>query len=357
MITEQGHRYLVARKVAKTIRNSVFALLKDIIAQWGLSSHFTINKSEFRITCNLNGNEIICVGLDDPEKIKSITGITGMWLEEASEFELTDFNQLDLRLRGHTHNYKQIIITFNPISETHWLKKEFFDQRRDDASVLKTTYHDNRFIDDNYKQVLENLKHSDYTYYMVYCMGNWGSLGHMVYTNYEVHDFSLELEDYSSVYWGVDWGYNDPTAYVQVGIKDDEVYIMREFYQSGLSNRELIAELSKFHNPRHMITADSSEPARIKEFKASGFQIQPAKKGQGSIKAGIDFLRARKIHIHPDCINFRKEISMYKYRQDAKGNVLDEPVDFMNHILDATRYATESLAKHRKKLKALKTLG
>lgn len=292
-----------------------------------------------------------------PEKIKSITGITSLWLEEASEFEQTDFNQLDLRLRGHTTHYKQVILTFNPVSALHWLKKLFFDEQRPSSTVIKSTYHDNRFIDETYKEVLENLKHTDLVYYNVYCLGEWGVLGNMVYTNYTVHPFSTDPLDYPSIYTGLDFGFHDPTAYVRMAIKDDELYVLEEFYESGLSNNELLERMAHIHtNRRHKITADSSEPARIKEFKKHGYSIEPAKKGPGSIKAGIDYLRSRKIHIHPNCVNFKKEIALYKYKEDSKGNPTDEPVDYMNHLMDAARYALEEVTNHRKPLKAIKSI-
>lgn len=180
MLEEKGHKFLVVRKVANTIRNSVFSLLRSTIAEWGLTKLFKINKSDMDIEC-VNGNKIIFAGLDDVEKLKSIHGITGMWLEEASEMLQEDVQQLDLRLRGETRNYKQIIISFNPIDITHWLKKIYFDQQRKNAKVVHTTYRDNRFIDDEYKKTLEALKDTDPYYYSVYAMGEWGVLGKTIF--------------------------------------------------------------------------------------------------------------------------------------------------------------------------------
>lgn len=180
MLEEPKHKFLVVRKVANTLRNSVFSLLRGTIADWGLSELFKINKSDMDITC-VNGNQIIFAGLDDVEKLKSIHGITGMWLEEASEILQEDFQQLDLRLRGQTANYKQIMISFNPISITHWLKLVFFDSKKANSRVIHTTYKDNMFIDDEYKGTLESLKEQDPYYYTVYALGEWGVLGQTVF--------------------------------------------------------------------------------------------------------------------------------------------------------------------------------
>lgn len=189
MISEQGsgkkpaHRILVLRKVAKTLRDSVFAELCNSIRQWGLSPLFKIpsgRSSELYIRCH-NGNEIIFAGLDDVEKLKSIQGVTNIWIEEASELDAGDFRQLDIRLRGSTLYYKQIILTFNPIDINHWLKKEFFDVQKARSTTLRTNYLNNRFLDEAAIQVLLAFKDLDPYYYSVYALGEWGVYGKTIF--------------------------------------------------------------------------------------------------------------------------------------------------------------------------------
>jgi phage terminase large subunit len=194
MLSEKTHKFLVVRKVANTLRNSVYALIKEVIDQWGLTKLFTINKTDMEITC-VNGNKIIFAGLDDVEKLKSIAGITGIWMEEASEMIQEDLQQLNLRLRGQTVNYKQIIISFNPISVVHWLKTYFFDSPKDNATVLKTTYKDNEFIDDEYKKELESYLDTDPYWYMVYALGEWGVMGKTVFNAQLVTDRLIRVRD------------------------------------------------------------------------------------------------------------------------------------------------------------------
>lgn len=342
LLTEKPHRFLVVRKVAKTLRYSVFSLFQDMISQWNLTPIFKVNKSDMTITC-INGNQIIFAGLDDVEKLKSIAGITGIWIEEASELEQKDFQQLDLRLRGPTQHYKQIILTFNPISALHWLKKVFFDFKKDNATVVKSTYLDNKFIDPEYVKVLEDLKNQDVTYYKIYALGEWGVLGNLVYTNYVIEDIPTDESRYSSIYYGLDFGYNDPAALLKIGWKDNEIYILDEIYERHLTNTQLIELCKNKVSKRYMITADSAEPDRIEEFRKAGFRIQACTKGKDSVNFGIDWVKRHKIHIHPSCINTIKEIQTYKYREDKEGNVLDEPVDMNNHAMDAMRYALQPL--------------
>ena len=175
---------LVVRATGKSNRDSTFALFKQVISKWNLTKHFKINESDLRIKCLLNNNEIIFSGLDDVEKLKSVTfskgELTDVWIEEASEVLEADFNQLDVRLRGKGTK-KQIVISFNPIDINHWLKKRFFDRTEDNIEVFHSTYKDNDFLDDDYKRLLESYKDTDEYYYNVYCLGQWGVLGKTVF--------------------------------------------------------------------------------------------------------------------------------------------------------------------------------
>ena len=185
---------LVVRKVGDTNRTSTYALMRQVITRWGLHSLFDV--TNLRIRCKVTGNECIFKGLDDPEKIKSVTfakgELTDIWVEEASEVEEADFNQLDIRLRGKGI-HGQITLTFNPVNILHWLKKRFFDVRDDRAVTLKTTYNDNRFLDEDYKRTLESYKDSDPYYYEVYCLGQWGVLGKTIFDARRVNQRLAEV--------------------------------------------------------------------------------------------------------------------------------------------------------------------
>lgn len=181
--TEAGHRILVCRKVAKTIRESCFEQLKNQALEfYGDAVDFIPRgKGSDMYIRFKNGSEILFAGLDDVEKLKSIYDITMIWIEEASELEEGDFNQLDIRLRTEFPYYLQMIITFNPISVTHWLKKRFFDRADPRARVHESTYRDNRFLTPEAIQTLEAFRETDEYYYMVYCLGQWGVTGKTVF--------------------------------------------------------------------------------------------------------------------------------------------------------------------------------
>lgn len=179
-VSEPGHRFLVCRKVARTLRESCFAQLRGQIADHYPDCGAVVNRGDLRIAFP-DGSEILFAGLDDVEKLKSIYDITGIWIEEASELLEADFNQLDIRLRTKSPYYLQIILTFNPISITHWLKARFFDRQDPRATVHESTYRDNRFLTREAVETLEAFKDTDEYYYMVYCLGQWGVTGKTVF--------------------------------------------------------------------------------------------------------------------------------------------------------------------------------
>ena len=342
-----GHNILVVRQTSKSNRQSTFALFKQILNKWKVPSQwYSINKTEMTITNTVNKSQIAFAGLDDVEKLKSITfeaGIlTDIWIEEASEVSERDFNQLDLRLRGMSSVPLTITLTFNPIDVNFWAKKRFFDRVDDDTFICKTTYLDNRFIDEQYKKTLEKLKEIDQVYYNVYALGEWGVLGNKIYTNYKIYDFDVNDPKFKDVCIGVDFGFNAPSSALKIAFYDNELYILDEIYQAGLTNSELIEEVKKQMTTGFHVIADCAEPDRIEEFKRRGFWIDACSKGDGSIKSGIDWLKAHKIHVHlSNCPETARELQSYKYREDKDGNVLDMPVKFNDHAMDALRYAVE----------------
>ena len=181
--TEPGHRYLVVRKVARTLRESCFEQLRNQAREFYSSEidFIPAGKGADMYIRFRNGSEILFAGLDDVEKLKSIYDITGIWVEEASEITESDFNQLDIRLRTEFPYYLQMILTFNPISITHWLKKRFFDRKDERATVHESTYKDNRFLTPEAIRTLEAFRDTDEYYYSVYCLGQWGTTGRTVF--------------------------------------------------------------------------------------------------------------------------------------------------------------------------------
>ncbi|MGE5821022.1 MAG: PBSX family phage terminase large subunit [Nitrososphaerota archaeon] len=341
-LLEQGHRFLVVRKVGRTLKHSVFDQLKAIISSWGMIDLFRFNLTDLTITCLVNNNEILFTGLDDVEKLKSVYGVTDIWVEEASELLEADFNQLDLRLRGETKYKKQIIMTMNPISAQHWVKKRFFDRVEADTITHRSTYKDNRFLDKDSIARLENIE--DPYFKAVYVNGEWGVYGNIVFHNYIIEDFEYGEDDLENVCQGQDYGFVHASAIVRCGFKDDDLYVFDELYGKNWTNADFMQATSDQWGDiakSWYITSDSAEPDRIEEWGRAGYKITPAKKGKGSLKYGVDFLSSKRIHIHTRCVNTAREIQSYQRREDKDGNVMDDFIELNDDCIAALRYATE----------------
>lgn len=362
VLSVKGFNVLVVRKWLNANRNSTFALIYGLILEYGLSRFFKINQQDMTITCLINQNQILFKGLDDKEKIKGIKAINGnikhLWIEEANQITQDDFIYLNNSLRGFD-GYDipySILLTFNPVSQLSWLKSYFFDTTnqsiRNKTKILKTTYHSNRFLDNDYIESLEALKDIDYIKYQVDVLGEWGTFGNIILSNWEVKDLPMDLKYYDYVTYGLDFGYNHPSALVLTGIKDGDVYIIDELYERKLTNQELINKAEQFIVDINIpIVADSAEPDRIREFQYAGFHsIRPAEKGKNSVKSGIDYLRGRKIYINSKCVNTLKEIQNWQYKTDKDGTIYEEPVPFMDDAIAAIRYATERFWESKKQI-------
>ncbi len=350
-ILKGDRNYLCLRKVGNTIRDSIFPELRNVIDAWNLDRLFDINKTEKEITCK-NGYKIICRGLDNPEKIKSIRTqkgiVTDVWLEEATEMNEADFSQIEHRLRGESKYKKQIVMTFNPISQLHWIKKRFFDLAKEDVKILKTTYLDNKYLKQEDIDRIEKYKDIDKYYYDVYALGNWGVLGNLVFTNWVVDDLSGIKDSFNTYYYGLDFGYtNDPTAIVKVALKDDKIFILDEIHQKGLQNNE-IAKLLKEFAQGHYVYCDCAEPKSIKELRDHGINALAVTKGKDSVKHGIQWLKQKKIIVGKNCPYILNELQTYKYREDKDGNVLNEPVDMNNHCFVGNTKILMSNNKYKK---------
>jgi len=360
LIAEPGHNYLIARKVAATNKTSTYALIIQLINDMGLNQAFQVNKTDMSVTVKATGYMAVFKGLDDIEKIKSITfpnGIlTDIIVEEASEITQKDFDQLNIRLRGKAKVPLQITLLLNPIFDKHWIKREFFDlrsyQKRTKVCILKTTYLDNEFIDDDYKAVLESYKDIDYEFYRVYCLGEWGSFGNIIFNNWSFGKSPCSEDDFDAIYNGQDFGYVHPQVIVKIGFKDGTMYTYNELCLFEKHNKECIDvndEFDVLHKGEHVI-CDSEAPDKIKEWAQHGYGAIGAKKGKGSVQRGIDFLKAQKWVIDDSrCPRTAQEVQQYHRKEDKDGNALEDPVDLFDDAIKAHMYALEPLSRSKGK--------
>ena len=345
-------KVLVLRKVGRTVKNSVFQLILDTLDLLQIKDKCKINKTDFSIELP-NGSIFLCSGLDDPEKIKSIAGLTDAWLEEATEFTQDDFNQIDLRIRDPLAKDQQLILSFNPVSKASWCYLQFFaenpelDEFRSKVEIVKSNYTNNPHLPQAYVDSLLLLKATNPVYYGIYALGDFGSLDKLVYSNWQKFEFNKE-DIKGDLIIGLDFGYtNDPTALVAaiVNAEENRIYVFKEWGGTGLLNDDIAKNIIDFGFAKSIIKADSAEQKSIDEIKRAGvLRISPCTKGQGSILQGIQKLQQYELVIHPDCKEILNELQNYAWEKDKQTNeYINKPIDKYNHYLDALRYALQCL--------------
>ena len=361
MMKYKNANTLVVRKVFRTLKDSCYSDLRWAINRFQVQDYWEFKESPLEITYKPTGQKILFRGFDDPLKITSISVSVGSlcwcWIEEA--YELTDetaFNMLDESIRGVVEEplFKQIIISFNPWNERHWLKSRFFDKVDDNILALTTNYQCNEWLDDADKKLFEDMKKNNPRRYQVAGLGNWGIVDGLVYENWQELEFDwreiLNKRQKAKAVFGLDFGYtNDPAAFF-CGILDQEqkeIYVFDEIYQKGMQNTAVYSNIEKLGFKKEIIVADSAEPKSIDHLKGLGlYRIKASKKGKDSINAGIQFIQDFKIFIHPRCVNFLTEISNYAWDKDKFGKAINKPIDDFNHLMDAMRYALEDYMRN-----------
>lgn len=354
IIENPNINWLVVRKVERTLRDSCYAQLKWAIHRLKVDNFFKCSTSPLEITYKPTGQKILFRGLDDPLKVTSITVEVGslcrLWIEEAYEITSEDaFDRLDESIRGQLPKgmYHQVVLTFNPWSDRHWLKKRFFDEPSKNVLAMTTNYMCNEFLSEADLVLFEEMKKNPRRYRTA-GLGEWGIVEGLVYENWEervfdVHEISIRPSVRSA--FGMDFGYvNDPST-LFCGLVDTvarEIYVFDEMYEKGMSNEDILSKVSEMGYSKERIKADSAEPKSIAYLRKAGFtRIRAAKKGPDSIRAGISIIQDYKIIIHPRCVNFITEISNYTWDKDKFDNAINKPIDDFNHLMDAMRYAME----------------
>ncbi|MCX5783109.1 MAG: PBSX family phage terminase large subunit [Elusimicrobia bacterium] len=332
----------ITRKTMPALRRTSYQLFIDLLKEYGRYFPECHNQNEDYYT--LGESRIYFFSLDIADKLKS-TEFNYIWMEEANEFEYEDYIVLLTRLsaRCEEGERNQIFLSLNPSDSSGWIPQRLLQQK--DVDTIYSTHTNNPFLSQDYVQTLLDLKEQDEDYYRVYAMGQWGKTRDLVYPRYFLCD---ELPTAAEeIFWGLDFGFNSPSALVKIALKEGALYVCEKLYGPGKSTADIISTLAEEipQDDRHQyIFADSAEPDRIAEIFNAGFNIHPSEK---SVRDGIMSVKKFKLFIAKDSPNLIKEIKNYKWKSDMAGNILEEPVKFQDHALDALRYGVHSLFKER----------
>ena len=340
---------LLMRKQTTQLRDSVWKEILQVIDDFHLSQFFTVNKTEFRITCLINGTEFKCLGLDEPEKIKGFADISDVFLDEVTGFNQEDVELIDGTLRSPKFKLPlQMYFSFNPISKANFVYKYFgFDTgiTPPNTFILKSTYLDNPFLGENVAERYEALKQRDYRRWQIEALGDFVSLDKLVFQNYKVEEFD-HTKINGTLLCGLDYGFvNDISAFV-ASLLDEEnkkIYVFKIWGDTNKTNDELSNIIKAMGFSKSLIIADCAEQKSIEEMKRAGIlRIKPSVKGADSIIHGIQKLQQYDIIIHPSCEGIITEFENYSWQKDKQsGEYINKPIDSFNHYIDALRYSLQ----------------
>lgn len=349
---------VVCRKVGNTIKDSVYNKIKWAIGKQEFTEEFDSKLSPMEITLKSTGQKIYFRGADDPDKIKSINpefGYIGiLWFEELDQFsgpeEIRKIEQSAIRGGDLAWIFK----SFNPPKTMNNWANKYVLEPKENRIVHSSTYLDvpsewlgQPFIDeaDHLKEVNPNAYEHEY---MGVANGNGGN----VFEYLEIRDIAdEEISRMDKIFQGCDWGFfPDPYAFIRLyyNHNTEKIYLIDEIYENKWSNRKSADEILKRKYDDYTITCDSAEPKSINDYRDFGLPARGAIKGPGSVEYSMKWLQTRTIVIDPKRTpNAYKEFSEYEYERDKDGNVISGYPDENNHLVDACRYATESLWKRR----------
>ncbi len=321
--------FTICRKTLPSLKASAYRDYIEVLRSLDVFNETNLNKSE--LIYRIGNSETEFISVDEPQKIRGRKRVD-LWINEANELTYEDFRQLLLRTTG------QVFLDYNPSDEFHWIYEHVLP--REDCEFIQSTYLDNPFLEDSIVKEIELLKDVDPNYWKIYGLGERGVSESKVYSNWDLCD---EFPDGCDIIYGLDFGYNNETALVKVGIKERDLYVQELIYEKHLTNADLINKIKEL-DIKGLIFADSAEPQRIEELLRAGISVRPTIK-DGKVKLGIDLMKTYKIHVTKDSVNGQKEIRSYSWKTDRDGKVLDDPVKVNDHWLDATRYAVYTYAK------------
>lgn len=364
-LLQEKRKALVVREVFETIRDSCFDLLMEVAEAMGVEQYLTFTSSPMQVRFK-NGSRIIFKGMDKPAKLKSLNGVSIVWIEECSEVKYAGFKEILGRLR-HPDLSNHIILSTNPVSKGNWCYKFFFEDKKERVFVLNdeelykkriitlgnTYYHhstvdDNFFVPADYVKQLDELQVHDPDLYRIARKGRFGVNGHLVFPQFEVRPVEevrkmMRFVKNPIEKNGMDFGFvTSYNALVRMLIDHDEkiLYIYDEYYSKDKTDPEIARDIEKWKDI--MIKADCAEPKAIRYYKQLGFRIRPCRKFKGSRSVYTKKVkRFKKIICADNCENVIEELETLTFAVDKDGEVVEDEFSIDPHTLSAIWYGLD----------------
>ena len=331
----------IARETQVSIKNTILVDFKEVLEQLQIWEDSRFNKVDLVYRFS-NKSIIRFVGLDDQTgKLRGLKSSVVL-VDEVNTVSKSSFIQLDIRTE------KYILMCYNPEIPTDWWGLDF--ETRSNGCVIVSTWRDNAFLEQSIIDSIMSLKDTDPDLWLIYSESQIVAPRELVFVKPEVYkDLPWGIKE---TYYGLDFGFSqDPSALVEVSVKDKEIYIREIIYEPGLTNEDL-AFLIKDKGITRMdtIVADSSEPKSIAELNRLGLSVRGVKKGAGSVLFGIQKMRQFKIRIQEDSVNLIQEFDNYRYKKDRSGRVTSQTDGRSgDHAIDAVRYCVSEFLDNKPK--------
>jgi len=326
LLQERDKTLTIVRQSLPSIKGTVLRDFVDILSNMGIYSEDNHNKTDQIYT--LNGNIIEFVSADQPQKIRG-RARDYLFCNEANELSYEAWMQLIMRTAGKT------VIDYNPSDLSSWIYDHVIP--RDDADFHITTFRDNPFLPKELVAELERLKDADPNFWQIYGLGERGLSQDLIYTHFKTTE---QMPSGGEVVYGIDFGYNNPSAVVKVVFHDGIIYAEEVLYESRLTTNDLIDRLKQIGlGGNDEFFCDAAEPKTIEELVRNGFNAKSANK---DVTEGIRTIKGNPLVIQQESINLLKELRGYRWKTDRNGMKLDEPTKFADHACDAMRYAVFS---------------
>ncbi len=358
LITHPGTHALVLRKVANTMRDSVFAQYSWAVAELGMADYWTARVSPMELVYRPTGQKIMFRGADDPMKIKSIKAPFGYiavtHFEEKDQFagreEIRNILQSTMRGGDVFWNFE----SYNPpISRDNWANLDTA-KPMPDRLVHKSSYLDApaQWLGEEFLAAADHLKAADPRAYEHEYLGVATGTGANVFEKVEVRRITdEEIERQDRIFQGVDWGwFPDQFAFLRTGYEaaQEKIWLLDELYGNKLSNQATAKWIKDHGYTDYVIACDSAEPKSVDDYRGAGLPARGAIKGPGSVDYGFKWLQTRTLVIDPERTPAAyREIMHYEYERDRAGNIISGYPDKDDHAISALRYAYESLFNRR----------
>lgn len=315
----------IVRKTFPSLRATVYRDMVEVLSQMGLYSKAAHNKSEHIFTF-ANGSMIEFFSVDDENKIRGRKRDL-CWINEANGLFYDDFTQLNMRTTD------KVILDYNPSESSGWV----YDIDPTDSVVIKSTYKDNPFLEKSIVKAIEDLQRTDEELYQIYALGKRVASKVNIYKGWTF--LESKPERFREYVYGLDFGFNHPTALTRVYWDEKDIYLEPVIYESYLTSADIIQRLADLEIDKNAtILADYARPEIIHELVTAGYNVQNASK---QVKEGINAVKTFKVYCKED-ENARKEFNNYKWKK-VKDVITDEPVKMYDDMMDAVRYAVKHI--------------